>query len=112
LRYISENVYAPISRQLEERGLPALEEHWHNVFTAERGEFRTRYEDDTLVLEVSKCPAISHMQEKNHPIFEKFCEVTRLVNEGICHRADYDCSVEYDQTKGRCVQKFWKCDSQ
>ncbi|MFH1008793.1 MAG: hypothetical protein V1800_15055 [Candidatus Latescibacterota bacterium] len=108
LERVAKGVYGPLSERLKKEGLTALEEHWRHIFTIEEGDFDLGYEGDQLVLHVHQCPAIHHMQAHGYAIAERYCEHTRLVNEGICRAAGYECSVEYDQEKGRCVQSFWK----
>jgi len=101
-------VYAQLIKNLRERGLEALKEHWDTVFGLEDGDFETRYEDGVLVLDVRTCPAVHHMRANNYRTADHFCEHTRIVNEAICAGAGYACSVEYDQEAGRCVQRFWR----
>ncbi len=104
----AKTVYAALINELRCRGLDALKEHWDTVFTLEEGDFETRYEGDTLVLDVRACPAIHHLRARNYRIAGHFCEHTRIVNEAVCAEAGYACSVEYDQDAGRCVQRFWR----
>jgi len=106
LEGLAESVYAPLVRDLRTRGLAALRDHWQTVFDIEEGDVAIRMDGDVLVLEVRRCPAISHMQDRGYGIAEHFCEHTRIVNEAVCRAAGYDASVEYDQGTGRCVQRF------
>ena len=108
LQQVARNVYHPLTERLQTEGLSALEKHWRHVFTLEGGAFDLSCEGDQLVLRVRQCPAIHHMKAYGYPIAQRFCEHTRIVNEGICTPAGYACSVEYDQEAGRCVQRFWK----
>jgi hypothetical protein len=108
LRQVGRNVYKPLSMGLKKEGLSALEKHWRKVFSLEEADFSLSYEGKVLVLKVNKCPAIHHLRTHNYPIFKKFCEHTRIVNEEICSQAGYQCSVDYDQNKGECLQRFWK----
>jgi len=112
LRQVAREVYGPLRERLKKEGLKALEEHWRKVFTLEGAEegkdFTLSYEDGTLVLRVRRCPAVHHIKERGYKLAEDFCESTRIVNEGICRPAGYDCSVEYDRGAGRCVQRFWR----
>lgn len=108
LRRVARNVYAPLIESIRARGLPALEDHWERVMTLEDADFDLRYDDDSLVLEVRKCPAIHHMREFGYQVCEEFCESTRIVNYEICRQAGCSASAEYDQVNGRCVQRFRK----
>jgi len=109
LRRLARNVYAPLIESLRLRGLPALEDHWNNIMSLEEADFSLSFtNDDVLVLEVRACPAIRHMKERGYRIADHFCESTRIVNDEICRLAGYSCSTEYDQSNGRCIQRFRK----
>jgi len=108
LDQVAANVYRPLIERIRQEGLKALEEHWRRIFELEGGDYSLEYESETLVLRVERCPAIHHMKEHGYAIADRFCESTRVVNEGICRRAGCACSVEYDQEAGTCVQKFWR----
>ena len=108
LQQVGETYFAPLSAQLREAGLPALENHFQGVFEKENGVFTMSYQDDVLVLEVQQCPAIAHLKQTNQLFTERFCESTKVVNETICRNAGFHSSCEYEPGVGRCVQKFWK----
>ena len=108
---VAANVFRPLIEAMKESGLKALEDHWRNIFDLEQADYDMEYEGETLVLHVNQCPAISHMKERGYDIAPGFCEHTRITNEGICTRAGFACSVEYDQDAGRCVQRFWRAEA-
>lgn len=108
LKQVVYTVYSSLTEELKIKGLPALYKHWDYIFTIEDADFEIDYEEnDVLSLKVRKCPAIHHMREHGYQVAEKYCEHYRIINEEICHLADYECSVEYSQDKGSCIQKFW-----
>ena len=111
LEGLAGTVYAPLVDRLRNEGLSALRDHWREVFTVEGGKFELHEANGMLTLDVQECPAIAHMKAQGYPISPHFCEHTRLLNEAICTRAGYSCSVEADQDAGTCVQRFWKADS-
>ena len=108
LRQMARAVYKPLVARIKARGLAALREHWRRIFTLEGGSFDLRRKGPVLELRVKRCPAIHHMKKFHYTIADRFCESTRIVNEEICRAAGYECSVEYDQARGKCVQRFWK----
>jgi hypothetical protein len=110
LQGLAGTVYAPLVNRLRSEGLTALRDHWREVFTVENGRFELEEAEGVLTLDVTECPAIAHMKTHGYRISPHFCEHTRLLNEAICERAGYACSVEADQEAGTCVQKFWKTD--
>jgi len=105
---LADTVYQPLAADLRERGLPALRDHWQTVFEQEQADFELRMDGDVLVLDVRRCPAVTHMNEHGYAVAQHFCEHTRIVNEAVCKAAGYTASVEYDQEAGRCVQRFRK----
>ena len=108
LRRIGRNVYAPLAERLAKDGLEYLAAYWKEIFDLEGGRCELSLQEQYLTLRVLKCPAICYVKDKGWPLAPSFCEHTRIINEEICHTAGYDCSVEYDQQQGHCVQKFWK----
>lgn len=108
LRRVARTVYAPLIESLKAEGLPALREHWQRIMTLEDADFRLHLDDDVLILEVRKCPAIHHMRTHGYEVAPNFCESTRIVNQEICRQAGFRSSIEYDQEHGRCIQRFWR----
>lgn len=110
-RQVARNCYFALAKRLEDVGLKALEEHWRHIFTLEGGDFLLRYkggDEEVLILEVRRCPAINHMKERGYKVAENFCEHTKLINDEICRMAGYSSSCDYDQGEGKCIQRFWK----
>ena len=105
---LADTVFKPLVEDLRARGLPALRDHWQTIFELEDADFELRMEGDTLVLDVRRCPAITHMKGHGYAVADHYCEHTRIVNEAVCKAAGYASSVEYDQEAGRCVQRFWR----
>lgn len=108
LRQVGRSYFAPLSAQLRDEGLSALEKHWREIFTKEGGKFSLEFQDGVLVLTVHECPAIAHLRKINQLFTPRYCETTVVVNETICSDAGYRSSCEYVPGEGRCVQKFWK----
>ena len=106
LEGLADTVYRPLVDDVRARGLAALQKHWERIFALEEGEAETLLEGDTLTLRVTRCPAVTHMQEQGYAIAPHFCEHTRIVNEAVCRAAGYTAEIEYDQAKGACVQRF------
>ena len=105
---LANTVYSPLSKTLKKNGLRELEKHWKKIFDLEDADYKLFYEDNVLNLKINKCPAISHMKKYGYEIFEGFCEHCKILNAEICKNAGYQSSIEYDQNKGKCLQKFWK----
>ena len=105
---LAHTVYKPLCDDLRARGLEALREHWKTIFDLEEGGYEMRMDGEMLVLDVKRCPAISHIRDHGYALASHYCEHTRIVNDAICAAAGYAACVEYDQDAGICVQRFWK----
>lgn len=108
LRQVGTEVFSPLITALRKEGLIALERHFKQIFELEGGQAEFKREDNCLVLDVSKCPAIAHLKTTEQLFTERYCETTVNVNKAICDAAGYECSCEYVRGQGRCIQKFWK----
>ena len=108
LKQVGRTYFSPLTAQLRQEGLSALERHWQEIFSKEGGTFELGYEEETLVLTVDECPAIAHLKKTSQWFTERYCETTVVVNETVCGEAGYRCSCEYEPAKGQCVQRFWK----
>ncbi len=108
LAEVGRTCFAPLIKRLQAEGLPALEEHWKEVFTKEGGRFTLEYRDGVLVLTVHECPAIAHLKKIGQFFTPRYCETTVVVNETICKAAGHACSTRYQPGEGKCVQMFWK----
>ncbi len=108
LQQVGRTCYIPLIEQIKNEGLSALEKHLRSVFTLEGGRFTVHYEQNTLVMTVTECPAIAHLKKIGQFYSERYCESTRVVNETICQNAGYQCSCSYEPGQGKCTQKFWQ----
>jgi len=108
LQQVGSTCFAPLSQQLRQEGLPALENHWRTIFEKEGGRFTLKYEGETLVLQVHECPAMAHLKQTQQLFTERFCESTVVVNETICQNAGFRATCAYEPGQGRCIQKFRK----
>lgn len=107
VRQAAAAIYAPLRDEITRRGLSALEQYLRDIFTAEEGEFSIERDGEGLVLTVHTCPAVAHLQSKGHEVTERFCEVTRIMNEVICEGTGYTSAVDYDTAAAKCVQRFF-----
>ena len=106
MRRIGQNVYASVAQRLVKEGLTYLADYWKQIFELEEGKFSIDLKEDQMVLKVEQCPAVSWIAGKNWTLAPSFCEHCKVINEEICDTAGYECSIEYEQQKGCCVQRF------
>ncbi|MBN2294739.1 MAG: hypothetical protein JXM70_20085 [Pirellulales bacterium] len=101
--------YAPLKKELVERGLVAVKEYYAKIYEAESAEFEISMSDDELRIDVAACPAVMHMRKKNYKVSPLFVETTRTVNEAICEGTPFVFElVEYDEKTGKSVQRFYR----
>jgi len=108
LKQVGRETFSPLITALKRDGLIALERHFKYIFELEGGQAEFKREDNCLVINVSKCPAIAHLKSTGQLFTERYCETTVNVNITICDMAGYQCSCEYKPGLGCCSQKFWR----
>ena len=108
----SRTFYAPLTRDLIDRGLVALDEHFRHVYELEGGTAEFKLSADELEIHVNACPAVTHMRERGYPVARLFRETTDTVNRAICHQTPFAAElVQYDEQTGRSVQRFYRRES-
>jgi predicted ArsR family transcriptional regulator len=107
LREFTTTFYAPLVREIAERGLAPLRDHFQRVYGREGGAAELRLTEDELVIRVRACPAVTHMRENGYPVARLWVETTRTVNEALCEGTPFAAElVEYDEQTGGSVQRF------
>ena len=108
-RHAAKRMYAPLIRHIMLTDLKAMERHIAQLMEIEGGEHTSRWEDGKLIVEIIKCPAIQHMEEKGQHISDGFCHLsTEVVNETMAEEGGYRFRVDFDQNAGKCTQVFWR----
>lgn len=105
---VAENLYKGLINKIKRNGIVELERYWKEIFTEEGGEFKIKRDKNKIILEVEKCPAISHMKEKKYSIHNDFCLQCKVINEVIAEKTGYIFKIEYDVKKGKCRQEIFK----
>lgn len=101
--------YAPLTADIQHRGLVALEEHFRSMYSREGGDVQITRSGDQLWVEVRACPAVNHMRKHGYVVAQLFHETTNTVNRAICHDTPFDAELlEYDETTGAGTQRFYR----
>ncbi len=101
--------YAPLTEDVQRRGLIALEEHFRRIYALEGGDVRFVRSEDELRIEVDACPVVSHMREHRYPVAQLFRETTATINRAICAETPYAAELlNYDEQTGRGTQRFYR----
>lgn len=107
LEQFARRFYAPLTQQINERGLVALKEHFERIYGDEGAEVAIRLSDDELEVRVDACPAVTHLRARGDRISPLFVETTRAVNAAICAGTPYAAALDdYDPQTGRSVMRF------
>ncbi|MCL5072764.1 MAG: hypothetical protein M1308_18000, partial [Actinobacteria bacterium] len=107
--YAAAYIYKPLIERIRKNGLTEMKQHIEKVFSMEGGKVVFKIEDNYLVCNIKKCPAIYFMKDHKMEIDKNFCKSsTEIVNRSIAKESGYSFKVDYDQEKGSCIQKFWK----
>ena len=109
MKKTSRIIYSPLIEDMKEEGLAAIEKHIKELMDLEGGEYEVEKKGDSVTFKILKCPAIDHMNSKDLKISEDFCRIsTGLAIKEVAENSGYKFSVDFDQDKGQCIQKFWK----
>jgi hypothetical protein len=107
LRQFAAAFYAPLTRDINTRGLVALKEHFEKIYRLEDAEIKIQFSEDELVVEVPACPAVTHMRKEEYTVAELFYETIKTVHETICEPTGFRAELlEYEPETGRSVQRF------
>lgn len=108
LQQTARNAFSPLIESVKKDGLAALKKHYQDIFELEEGDFEISLEKNYLTITVNSCPAICHLRKTDMLYTNKFCLTTVIVNETISQEAGLEFDCEYNTSKGRCVQRFWR----
>ena len=96
---------APVSAAWKERGLTGVAAYWRAFFSAEPGaEVEVASDNDSVVLEVRKCPAIAHLRKAGREIVPCYCQHCFFVSAATAAPAGI--SVRVEGGNGACRQTF------
>jgi hypothetical protein len=101
------NYYAPLTRDIQERGLEAIEEHLQKIYSAEGAMFEIEWNNDQLVFRLESSPAMNHMKENGYRVARLWSETDHTVFRAIVEGTDFDYEpLRYDEPTGRMVVHF------
>ena len=107
LHEFARTFYAPLTREIKERGLESLKAHLEDLYRTEGAEFTIALSADELVLRVAACPAVGHIRKMGLAVSPHFVETTRTVNAAICDGTPFAFELlEYDRESGRRVERY------
>lgn len=111
LRQYANAFYAPLKKDLADRGLIALEEHFKHIYGEEEALDDVTFDlsEDELGMTVKRCPAVTHMRKTNQAVNPLYYETTLTVNNTICEGTPFAFElVSYNESDGASVQRFYR----
>jgi len=109
LRDFARSFYTPLIKEIQQRGLIAIYEHYKKIYAIEGGQVEFKLTDDELVLDVKASPAVMHIRSCEYEVSDKFYETIRTVNETLCENTPFAAELlEYDEQTGRSRQRFYR----
>lgn len=100
--------FAPLKKALLDNGLPAMKEHYENIFQIENAIFSMHISNNELVIHLTESPAVMYIKEKGHTISPLYRETVLTVNREICNDTPYECElVSYRNEDGAYQLRFF-----
>ena len=102
-RRMAHDVYRSIREDLQGGDVRQLIEYWRYFFEREGGDFTIEESGDEVRFSVSRCPAISYLQDKGIEIDPAFCRQTIVINKALAEDSPFQIDTEV-LGGGRCLQ--------
>jgi hypothetical protein len=107
VRQFARKFYAPLIREIQRKGLSALRVHLERVYAAEGAEIGITFSEDEMLLEVPRCPAVTHMRSHGYAVAPLFFETSRTLYEALCDGSPFAAEwLKYDPETGRTRVRF------
>lgn len=103
------NVYRPVLKAMEEKGLKALEEKILDTYHKEKAEdaVKTTLTEKSLIVEVFYCPAIRHLKATGRTVSSWYRYTTEVVMQVLADTAGYSFTMDaYDEETGAARYHF------
>jgi len=106
-RELGTTYMAPVSTIWKKHGLASVADYWRAFFRAEPGgEVEVTLNNDTVALEVRKCPAIAHLRKGRREIIPCYCQHCYFLGEATAAPAGL--TVRVEGGNGSCRQTFFR----
>ena len=99
--------YSPFKKELKEKGLIAIKEHYEKIYQIEGAKFDLSFSSDELVIRLFASPAVMHIKSKGQRVSTLFNETVLTVNKTICRNTFYDVEmIDYNEENGGYQLRF------
>ncbi len=107
LHAFADRYYAPVARELAERGLDALRDFFAAEYAREGGSVSFTEEPNALMMEIAACPVRTFLRKGGFTVAEMFTETDFAVWRAVCAGTLYAMEVlDYDANEGRARVRF------
>ncbi len=101
--------YSPFKRDIKNKGLLAIKEHYERIYEIEGALFDINFSQDELIIHLQASPAVMHIKAKGHPVSELYRETVATVIKTICQDTTYDSEMlEYHEDNGAYRIRFFR----
>lgn len=110
-RDLGERYMEPVWKRWQREEGMGIATYWKQFFEAEPGakvevSVERKEEEETVLINVQRCPAITHLREGKREVFSEYCQHCYYVSEAACAKAGY--TVRVRGGNGSCEQRFMK----
>jgi Mg2+ and Co2+ transporter CorA len=101
--------FAPLKKELRDKGLPVLKEHYKKIYKIENAVFDMSISPHDLLIHLFESPAVMYIKTNGLPVSSLYQETVITVNKEICRNTIYDCElIEYKPENGAYQLRFFK----
>lgn len=99
--------YSPLKKELKEKGLIAIKEHYEKIYKIEDAKFDMSFSPEELIIYLFASPAVMHIKSNGHRVSTLFRETVLTVNKTICRNTNYDVEmIDYNEKNGGYQLRF------
>lgn len=105
LESMGRDYFAPVNRQWQSGGLPAVAAYWRAFFAAEPGaDVTVSVEPEAVRIEVRRCPAIAHLRAGGRAIVPEYCQHCYFLGEARAQASGL--TMRLAGGNGSCVHTY------
>ena len=103
--------HKPLTQAVKEKGLSALEDYFRKLYETEEAIDDVTFESgaDELIIDIKKCPAVSHITKQGNKMSDMFVETARTVYKTVVEETEFGYEMLfYDKETGKSKQRFFR----
>lgn len=95
LNHLARSYFRPVNESWQRGGLPAIATYWKQFFAAEPGaDVEVSQSSDEVLIEVRRCPAISHLKTSGREIVPFYCQHCYYLGAARAAQAGFSMNLE------------------